>query len=119
MIEFANGGKNQSEQFYGFRFSSAKMVIECLCGRLKARFGCLRRAMDINLNGFTHVIHACFILHSFCEIRNESISQQEVQTTMKHDRKFQPPKQTGHDVSAKETRFKKVKNIFAEYFENQ
>ena len=37
--KFANGGKNQSEQFYGFRLSSARMVIECSFGRLKARFG--------------------------------------------------------------------------------
>ena len=29
--------------------SSARMVIECIVGQLKARFGCLRREMDINL----------------------------------------------------------------------
>ena len=86
--EFANGGKNQSEQFYGFRLSSARMVIECTFGRLKARFGCLKRDMDINFNDLTHVIHACFILHNFCEIRNESISQQEVKATIKYDREF-------------------------------
>ena len=35
MKEFANGGKNQSEQFYGFRSSSARMVTECSFERLK------------------------------------------------------------------------------------
>ena len=76
--EFANGGKNQSEQFYGFRLSSARMVIECSFGRLKAGFGCLRRNIDINLNDLTHVIHVWFIVYNFCEIRNESISQQKL-----------------------------------------
>ena len=61
MKEFANGEKNQSEQFYGFRLSSARMVIECPFGRLKARFCCFRRDMDINLNDLTHAIHACCI----------------------------------------------------------
>ena len=88
MKELANGGKNQSEQFYGFRLSSARMVIECSFGRLKGRFGCLRRYMDVNLNNLAHVIHACFILHNFSEIRNELISQQEVEATVKYDREF-------------------------------
>ena len=47
--ERVNGGKNQAEAFFGFRLSSARMVIDCAFGRLKARFGCLRREMDINL----------------------------------------------------------------------
>ena len=113
MKEFANGEKNQSEQFHGFRLSSARMVIECSFGRLKARFCCLRRDVDINLNDVTHVIHAYFILHNFCEIINESISQQEVQAIMKHDREFQPPKQSGYDVSTNATRGKKVRKTFA------
>ena len=49
MKEFTKGGKNAEEQFFGYRLSSARMVVECGFGRLKARFGCLRRDMDINL----------------------------------------------------------------------
>ena len=74
MKEFANGGKTQDEQFFGYRLSSARMVIECAFGRLKARFGCLRRDMDINLDDLPYVIHACFILHNVCEINKEQIN---------------------------------------------
>ena len=49
MKEYTNGGKNQAEAFFGFRLSSARMIIESAFGRLKARFGCLRREIDINL----------------------------------------------------------------------
>ena len=38
MKEFANGRKDESEEFFGFRLYSARMVIECAFGRLKARF---------------------------------------------------------------------------------
>ena len=78
------------------------MIIECSFRRLKARFDCLRRDMDINLNDLAHVIHACFILHN-CKIKNESISEQEIEATMKYDTEFQPPRQSGYDVSTTET----------------
>ena len=118
MKEFPNGRKSQSELFYGFPLSSTRMVIECSFGRLKARFGCLRKDMDINLNDLTYVIHACFILHNFCEIRNESISQEKVEATMRYDREFQPPRQSGYNVSTNDNVNKKVRQIFVEYFEN-
>ena len=38
MKEFTNGGKDESEEFFGFHLSSARMVIECAFGQLKARF---------------------------------------------------------------------------------
>ena len=85
MNEFLKGGKNSSERFFGQRLSSARMVIECTFGRLKARFGCLRREMDINLKDLPAVIHSCFILHNFCEIRQEAINQNDVLVARNHD----------------------------------
>ena len=40
MKEFPGGGSTVQEQIFGYRLSSARMVIECSFGRLKARFGC-------------------------------------------------------------------------------
>ena len=62
MKEFSKVRKNSSERFFGQRLSSARMVIECAFGRLTARFGCLRREMDINLKDLPAVIHSCLIL---------------------------------------------------------
>ena len=90
MMEFANGGINEEKQFFGWRLSSARMVIECALGHLKGRFGCLRRDMDINIKDLPHVIHACFILHNFCEMRKETVNQQNVQAVLKYDKEFQP-----------------------------
>ena len=64
MKEFANGGRTPEEQFFGYRLSSARMVIERAFGRLKARFGCLRRDMDINIDDLPYVIHSCFVLRN-------------------------------------------------------
>ena len=47
MQEFADRGKNAQEQFFRYRLSSARRVVECAFRRLKARFCCLRRWMLI------------------------------------------------------------------------
>ena len=67
MKEFAKGGSTDLEQFFGYRLSSARMVVECAFGRLKARFGILRKPIDMCLPNIVYVIMSCFILHNFCE----------------------------------------------------
>lgn len=67
MKEYAGGGRTPQEQYFGLKLCSARYIIECAFGRLKARFGALRRAMDINIDELPYVIYACFILHNFCE----------------------------------------------------
>ena len=58
MKEFENGGKDQREKFFRYHLSSARMVIECVFGRLKAKFGSLRRDMDIKLDNLPQCINA-------------------------------------------------------------
>ena len=78
MKEYAAGGTNSQEQYFGYKLCSARNVIECAFGRLKARFGCLRRVMDINLDELPGVIYACFILHNYCDLNKESINEETV-----------------------------------------
>ena len=75
MKEYANGGSTRQEQYFGLNLCSARNVIECSFGRLKARFGCLKRAMDINIAEVPFVIYECFVLHNFCEINGESVAE--------------------------------------------
>ena len=58
MKEFVNGRSNGKVQFFGFKCSSVHMLTECTFERLKGRFGCLRREMDINIEDLPCVIHA-------------------------------------------------------------
>ena len=93
MKEYANGGSTEQEQYFGYRLCSARNVIECALGRLKARFSALRREMDINLDDLPTVIYSCFVLHNYCEINKESISDEQVRTTMNSERESQPKNQ--------------------------
>ena len=36
-------------------------------------------------------MHACFVLHNYCELNNESINEETVRMTINYDREFQPP----------------------------
>ena len=63
MKEYPKGEKDEREQYFGNRLSSAGMVIENGFGRLKGRFGCLRRPIKM-----PHLIMLIFILHNFCKI---------------------------------------------------
>ena len=116
MKEFVSGGKNEEEQFFGYRLSSARMVIKCVFGRLKARFGCLRRDMNVNLDDLTHVIHSCFILHNFCEIHKKPINPQYVTAALKYDSEFQPPTHSGYKINNNEGNSKRIRNIYVKYF---
>mgnify|MGYP000244172444 CR=1 FL=1 len=43
MKEYVSGGATAQEQYFGLSLCRARMVIECSFGRLKGRFGALRR----------------------------------------------------------------------------
>ena len=108
--------KIKKSSSFGYQLSSARMVIECTFGRLKARFGCFRRDMDIDLDDLTYVIHSCFILQNFFEIHKEPINPQYVTATLKYDSEFQPPTHGGYKINNNEGNGKKIRNIYVKYF---
>ncbi|XP_022796273.1 protein ANTAGONIST OF LIKE HETEROCHROMATIN PROTEIN 1-like [Stylophora pistillata] len=118
MKEFSNGGSTPTEQFFGYRMSSSRMVIECACGRLKRRWGAQRRAMDISLNDLLNVIFACFVLHNYCEVHGETLSEEKLKEACNYEREFQPPTYAhGYGAAVNETSGKHILQIFAKYFD--
>ena len=117
MKEYANGGKTTSKHFFSYRLSSFRMVIECAFGRLKARVGCIRRNMDINMKDLPAVIQACFILHNFCELNGKTVNQGLVLQAQQSDSDFQPPLTTGYSSNTNESNGKKIQKVFTSYFE--
>lgn len=120
MKEYANGGRTVQEQYFGLKLCQARMVIECSFGRLKARFGALRRAMDLNMDDLPHVIYACFVLNNYCEANSETISEQKVSAAFAYDREFQPPIRPPPNnvkTNCNETEGKRVRNVLTKYFD--
>ena len=119
MKEYAGGGVTVQEQYFGYRLCSAHKVIECSFGRLKARFSCLKRAMDINTEELPTVIYACFVLHNFCETRKDSIHDDLVQRTIEYKREFQPTTEPPriNTSNKSEADGKKIRKILTKYFD--
>ena len=118
MKEFANGGSTSTEQFFGYRMSSSRMVIECAFGRLKGRWGALLRAMDLSLDDLPNVVFACFVLHNYCEVHGETPSEEKLKESCSYEREFQPTTCTpGYGAAFNETSGKHIRQIFANFFD--
>ena len=82
---------------------------------LKKRFGCFRRNMNINL--MSHVILSSFILHNFCELKNETVIAQLVKAASKYDQEFQSAFATASfTVSNNDTGGKLTRSTLVKYF---
>ena len=113
--EFTNGGSTSQEQYFSLKLCSARMAIECPFGRMKARFGILRRPLDINLKGLPYLVCSCFVLHNFCEMNGENMSEDRVAGALQYDRHFQPSAMPARDSN--NTEEKRVRCILARYLD--
>ena len=73
--------------------------------------------MDINLKELPVVIYSRFILHNFCEIRQEAVNQNDVLVARNYDVDFQSERDTWHEIYNNEAGGKRIRNIFVKYFE--
>ena len=73
--------------------------------------------MDINLKELPAVIYSRFILHNFCEIRQEAVNQNDVLVARNYDVEFQHETDTGYEINNNEAGGKRIRNIFVKYFE--
>ena len=65
-----------------------------------------------------YVIYACFVLHNFCELSNETISEEQVRSTVAYDRDFQLETLRDRQLtSSNEAEGKRVKKIVTKYFD--
>ena len=52
-----------------------------------------------------YIIYACFVLHNFCELKNERIGEEKVKAVIDYDKHFQPavaPNNFSTDCNEKE-----------------
>ena len=117
MKEYAGGGSSLEEKFFSHRLSSARIAIECAFGRLKARYGALRREMDICQQDLPYAIYSCFVLHNFCEDQYERLSDDAVQKAIQFDNEVQPNVATSKCCGS-ENEARTIRDIYKLYFSN-
>lgn len=65
------GPLSKEEESFNCYLSSARMVVENAFGRLKGRWRCILKRIDVNPAFVPEVVLACTILHNFVERNRE------------------------------------------------
>ncbi|XP_065667718.1 uncharacterized protein LOC136088009 [Hydra vulgaris] len=74
------GNLSREENFFNFSLYRSRVVVENAFSRLKGRFQCISKRIDTSVGNFVKIVSACCILHNFCEISNQSFSEEWLQS---------------------------------------
>ena len=66
-----------AQRVFNYRHSRARMTIESIFGRLKGRWRCLQKRLDVSVDFDSTVVTACSIMHNLCEKRHERYMDEE------------------------------------------
>uniref|UniRef100_A0A3B3IFP7 DDE Tnp4 domain-containing protein n=1 Tax=Oryzias latipes TaxID=8090 RepID=A0A3B3IFP7_ORYLA len=69
------GNLTEHQRHFNKRLSGARMTVECAFGRLKGRWRCLSRRLDVDISLVPTVISTRCTLHNICEKHNEAYSE--------------------------------------------
>lgn len=94
---------------------SARNVIECSFGRLKACFAALKRDMEINLDDLPSVIYLCFVLHNFCKENKDSVCEELVRTAVSEEQRSQPSADSV--IPSNECEGKRARRVLTKYLD--
>ena len=65
------GNLSHDEVRFSFALSKIRVVVENAFGRLKSRFQCIAKRIDMSIEHTVNVVATCCILHHFCILSNQ------------------------------------------------
>jgi hypothetical protein len=66
-----NGHLTRDQKRFNYRLSKARVVVEHSYGRLKGRWRCLLKRLDVDIGDVPELVTACCVLHNICEVHGE------------------------------------------------
>ena len=70
-----NGNLTRLEKRFNYRLSKARVVVEHTYGRLKGRWRCLLKRLDVATDSVPGLVGACCVLHNMCEMLGDGFDQ--------------------------------------------
>ena len=114
MKEHEHSSSNEAVTFNQM-FRSARNMIECAFGRLKARWRILLRPMDIPVEKQPNIICACFGIHNFCEKVKGEVDANFVEKIVQEERRAKLSVDKHNSYTSLAGR--KVRKAITSYFE--
>ena len=74
-----NGNSSHQQKTFNYRLSRARVIVEHAYGRLKGRWRCLLKRLDVSVCDVPKLVAACCVLHNICEIHGESFDEEWMQ----------------------------------------
>ena len=76
-----NGSLTRSEKRFNYRLSKTRVVVEHTYGRLKRRWRCLLKRLDVSTDSVPGLVGACCVLHNMCEMQGDNFDQEWMEGT--------------------------------------
>jgi len=68
------GNLTHEQKTFNYKHSSTRMVVEGTFGRLKGRWRCLMKRLDVATARVPFIVCSCCTLHNFCEVHGDGIN---------------------------------------------
>lgn len=76
-----NGHLTRQQKMFNYRLSRARVVVEHAYGRLKGRWRCLLKRLDVDVCDVPELVAACCVLHNICEVHGDGFNQEWIEGT--------------------------------------
>ena len=77
MKAFPNNGHLSTEKKrFNYRLSKVRAVVQHAYGRLKGRWRCLLKRLDVDVHDVPELVAACCMLHNICEVHGDGFDEQ-------------------------------------------
>ena len=73
---FSNANLTEQQQYFNYRLSRARMIVECAYGQLKGRWRILERKCESDNFSTRSMALACIVLHNICIAKNDQLPAQ-------------------------------------------
>lgn len=98
---------------YNYRQSRARMVVENAFGRLKGRWRCLSKRIDLHVSNVPHIVAACVTLHNICEIAGDHCFPEWIL----EDSTTRPQSNSTATAAANSAQASSIRNAIRDYLE--
>lgn len=101
LLKGYKGTLSQEEESFNVYHNRGRVVVENAFGRLKARFRCLLKRIDIHYTFVPMIVQTCCILHNIIETRKDGFRQNWLDAVAEAEIHFpQPTRNIGRDFDS-------------------
>ena len=102
MKAFPNSGNlTANQKRFNYCLSRARVVVEHAYGRLKGRWRCLMKRLDVSVCDVPELVAACCVLHNVCEVHGDRFNNEwisNIEDTHGSNSSYHPSLQPGENA---------------------